>query len=129
MSLNWQAIRQHSTISQLSDENSPNNRLPKTLNSVQLQPNITYLCPAMVACFYSNLDLKIQENKGCYFLKLGFSSRNCTKFRTGHSCIYIVFLSYSQMQSHNIMNIRNFLCMAIIYTPVNFLPILTSSFI
>ena len=34
---------------------SPNNWLPKTLNSVQAHCNITELCPAMVACCYSNL--------------------------------------------------------------------------
>ena len=39
---------------QLSAEACPNNWLPKTLQSVWLHTKITELCPAMVACCYSN---------------------------------------------------------------------------
>ena len=42
-------------ILQLSADACPNNWLPKTLKSVQLHPNITEICPAMVAFCYSNI--------------------------------------------------------------------------
>ena len=45
-----------SSSAQLSSEACPNNWLQKELTSVQLHPNITKLCPAMVVCEQTNIN-------------------------------------------------------------------------
>ena len=58
------------SFSQLSNKACPNTWLPKTLTSVQLQPIITELCPAMVTYSPSNYSPQYKNIKLFLFLVL-----------------------------------------------------------
>ena len=65
---NWPSINTY--ISQLSIKACPNIWLPKTLTSVQLQPNIAEHCPAMVTYSPSNHSPQCKKKRRFLFLVL-----------------------------------------------------------
>ena len=125
-----QILNMHSRLTQLSVKACPNNWLPKRLKSVQLHPNITELCPAMVACFYSNLCSKY-EKLGLLLLNIMcvFFIQKLDNTPNWAPLNFQFFLSLSQTQLNNLLKIGNSLFISIIYTLVHFLPILPSSLI
>ena len=81
---------------------------------VQLPPNITELCPAMVPCCYSNFGPQV--SKAYLSLILGFYIQKLIIALNWVQLNFQFFLSYSQTQLHSILNFVISLIMAISYT-------------
>ena len=102
--LYW-SICQWQIMSQLSIKTCPITWLPKTLASVQLQPNIAKLCPAMVTYSPSNQSPKNNYLRLFLWLVLGKFIKILDEALSWEQLIFFYFfLSLNQIENTGIKN-------------------------
>ena len=113
--------------SQLSIKAFPNTWLPKTLTSVQLQPIIIQLCPAMLTYSPSNHSPQYNNIKHFLFLVLGKLIQKLGIALSWNNWISSFFFPKVKRNKIGFWKFYHSLFMAKIYTQVHFPPFPPSS--